>query len=93
MGVGLALGILLNGFASDIDFVQTYIINGLFHVVGKIFIKALKMLVVPLVIFYLICVVSGFGDVLMGRVGLKAFMLDMLIPTMAINLVLWLSLL
>ncbi len=40
MGVGLALGILLNGFASDIDFVQTYIINGLFHVVGKMFIKA-----------------------------------------------------
>ncbi len=48
MGVGLLFGILLNGFASDSDFLQTYIVNGLFHVVGTMFINALKMLVVPL---------------------------------------------
>ncbi len=89
MGLGLSVGILLNNFASDINFVQTYIVNGLFYVVGKIFINALKMLVVPLVTFSLICGVCGIGDIgMLGRVGFKTFMLYMLTTAMAISLAL-----
>ena len=36
-------------------FLNTYVVNGFFHVVGKLFVNALKMLVVPLVLFSLVC--------------------------------------
>ncbi len=87
MVCGLLLGSLINAFASDVAFVQDYLVNGLFHVIGAMFISALKMLVVPLVTFSLICGVCGIGDVnTLGRVGLKAFLLFMLTTALAITL-------
>jgi len=87
MGAGLLLGSMLNAFASDVQFINDYFVNGLFHVVGAIFISLLKMLVVPLVTFSLICGVCGIGDInKLGRVGLKAFLLFMLTTALAITL-------
>lgn len=89
MGIGLILGSLINVFFSEVAFVQTYLVNGLFHVVGAAFVNALKMLVVPLVTFSLICGVCGIGDVsVLGRIGLKAFGLYILTTGMAITLAL-----
>jgi Na+/H+-dicarboxylate symporter len=89
MCIGLATGSLINAFAHDIGFVQTYLVNGLFHVVGAAFVNSLKMLVVPLVTFSLICGVCGIGDVaVLGRVGIKAFALYILTTAMAISLAL-----
>jgi len=89
MGVGLITGSLINAFASDINFIQTYFVNGLFHVVGAAFVNSLKMLVVPLVTFSLICGVCGIGDVaVLGRVGFKAFALYILTTGLAITLAL-----
>ena len=87
MGAGLVLGSLINAFASDVDFVQDYLVNGIFLVIGSIFISLLKMLVVPLVTFSLICGVCGIGDInKLGRVGIKAFGLFMLTTALAITL-------
>ncbi|HEX22666.1 MAG TPA: dicarboxylate/amino acid:cation symporter [Chromatiales bacterium] len=87
MVCGLILGSLINAFAADVAFVQDYLVNGLFHVIGAMFISALKMLVVPLVTFSLISGVCGIGDVnTLGRVGLKAFLLFMLTTALAITL-------
>ncbi len=87
MVCGLILGSLINAFASDVAFIQDYLVNGLFHVIGAMFISALKMLVVPLVTFSLICGVCGIGDVnTLGRVGFKAFLLFMLTTALAITL-------
>ncbi len=84
---GLIVGSLINAFASEVAFIQDYLVNGLFHVVGALFISALKMLVVPLVTFSLICGVCGIGDVnTLGRVGIKAFLLFMLTTALAITL-------
>jgi Na+/H+-dicarboxylate symporter len=89
MAVGLVLGSLINAFASDVAFIQDYFVNGLFHVVGSMFITGLKMLVVPLVTFSLICGVYGIGDInKLGRVGVKAFGLFILTTTLAITLAL-----
>lgn len=89
MGIGLLLGSLINGFAFDIEWVQVYLVNGAFHVVGTVFINALKMLVVPLVTFSLISGVCGIGDVsVLGRVGIKAFLLYLLTTATAITLAL-----
>ncbi|MFN4044022.1 dicarboxylate/amino acid:cation symporter [Limnobacter sp.] len=78
--VGMALGIVvglainLSGLNSEGSFVQEFITGGLFHVVGKMFINALNMMVVPLVLFSLICGVCGIGDVkLLGKIGTKSF--------------------
>ena len=87
MAAGLLLGSLINAFASDVGFIQDYFVNGLFHVVGAMFITGLKMLVVPLVTFSLICGVYGIGDITrLGRVGVKAFGLFILTTTLAITL-------
>ena len=87
MGAGLVLGSLINAFASDNDFVQDYLVNGIFHVAGALFISLLKMLVVPLVTFSLICGVCGIGDInKLGRVGAKSFGLFMLTTALAITL-------
>ena len=89
MAAGLVLGSLINAFASDVAFIQDYFINGLFHVVGAMFITGLKMLVVPLVTFSLICGVYGIGDInKLGRVGVKAFGLFILTTVLAITLAL-----
>ena len=87
MAAGLMLGSLINAFASDVALIQDYFVNGLFHVVGAMFITGLKMLVVPLVTFSLICGVYGIGDIAkLGRVGVKAFGLFILTTTLAITL-------
>jgi len=87
MVAGLMLGSLINAFASDVAFIQDYFVNGLFHVVGAMFITGLKMLVVPLVTFSLICGVYGIGDIAkLGRVGVKAFGLFILTTALAITL-------
>lgn len=87
MGAGFVLGSLINAIASEVVFIQTYIVNGLFHVVGAVFISLLKMLVVPLVTFSLICGVCGLGDIgKLGRVGIRAFLLFLLTTALAITL-------
>ncbi len=87
MVAGLVVGSLINAFAADVEAVQTYLVGGLFHVFGAIFISMLKMLVVPLVTFSLICGVCGLGDVnKLGRVGLKSFLLFMLTTALAISM-------
>ena len=86
MALGIIVGLVLNltGLISN-SFVDTYIVNGLFHVVGKMFVNALKMLVVPLVFFSLICGVCGIGDIrMLGRVGGKSFALYMMTTAIAI---------
>jgi len=87
MLAGLIVGSIINSTASDVDWVQDYLVLGLFHVVGAMFISMLKMLVVPLVTFSLICGVCGIGDIgKLGRVGGKAFALFMLTTGLAITL-------
>ncbi len=87
MVAGLMIGSFINNFAADTPWVQDYLVFGLFHVVGAIFISMLKMLVVPLVTFSLICGVCGIGDISkLGRVGGKAFALFMLTTALAITL-------
>ncbi|MCK5640451.1 MAG: dicarboxylate/amino acid:cation symporter [Gammaproteobacteria bacterium] len=87
MAAGLILGSLINAFMGQVSWVQEYLVSGLFHVVGAIFISTLKMLVVPLVTFSLICGVCGLGDISkLGRVGLKSFLLFLMTTALAISL-------
>lgn len=92
LGITVGLVINLTGMNADGSFINTYIVNGGFHVVGKMFINALKMLVVPLVFFSLICGVSGIGNIkTLGRVGSKSFGLYMLTTAIAIAMAITLA--
>ncbi len=87
MGLGIAVGLLfsLTGLNAPGSLVQVYLVDGLFLIVGKMFVNALKMLVVPLVFFSLICGVCGIGNLsTLGRVGIKSFSLYMMTTATAI---------
>ncbi len=87
MLLGIIVGLVVNvsGWNSEGGFVQEYVVEGIFYIIGKMFITALKMLVVPLVFFSLISGVLGIGDVRkLGSVGLKSFVLYMLTTAIAI---------
>ena len=88
MLLGIIVGLIINivGLNTQESFVNEYIVEGLFYIVGKMFITALKMLVVPLVFFSLISGVLGIGDIRkLGSVGLKSFALYMLTTALAIS--------
>lgn len=89
MGLGIIVGLFFNltGLNATGSFINEYIVNGLFHTIGKMFVNALKMLVVPLVFFSLICGVCGIGNIrTLGRVGGKSFALYMMTTAIAIAL-------
>ncbi|MEA1954677.1 MAG: dicarboxylate/amino acid:cation symporter [Campylobacterota bacterium] len=84
---GIIVGLVINmsGLNTEGSFVNQYVVGGLFYIIGKMFVTALKMLVVPLVFFSLISGVLGIGDVRkLGSVGLKSFGLYMLTTAVAI---------
>jgi len=87
MALGILVGLIINlgGFNTEGSFVNEYVVGGIFYVVGKLFITALKMLVVPLVFFSLISGVFGIGDISkLGKVGAKSFALYMMTTALAI---------
>lgn len=84
-GILVGLAINLFGLNEEGSFVNFYFVNGIFYIIGKMFITALKMLVVPLVFFSLVSGVFGIGDISkLGKVGIKAFGLYILTTAMAI---------
>lgn len=92
MCLGLIAGSAINAFGNDNGWIREYLVDGLFHVGGASFINALKMLVVPLVTFSLICGVCGIGDIAsLGRIGIKTFALYLLTTGLAVSLALLLA--
>ncbi len=94
--LGMVLGVVVGVIFSRMNspFIDEQIVNGLFAMVGTMFVNALKMLVVPLVIFSLITGVMGIGDIrILGRVGGKSFGLYILTTAIAIAVAIMLALL
>lgn len=88
MALGIILGLTINVLNLNVEggFINTYVIEGLFAIIGKLFINSLKMLVVPLVLISLICGVCGIGDIrLLGRIGTKTFFIYMITTALAIT--------
>lgn len=72
MGAGILIGLLLRNFFGGSEWVQDYITEGFFHVIGTIFINSLKMLVVPLVFISLVCGTCSLSEPSkLGRLGGK----------------------
>ncbi|SFV66353.1 Proton/glutamate symport protein @ Sodium/glutamate symport protein [hydrothermal vent metagenome] len=94
MFLGIIVGLVINRAGLNVEgtFTHEYVVDGLFYMVGKMFITALKMLVVPLVFFSLISGVFGIGDISkLGKVGAKSFVLYMMTTALAIAMAIGLA--
>ncbi len=90
---GLAVGLVING-AGPVGLHQELLVDGLFNVVGSIFIASLKLLVVPLVFVSLVCGTAALDDVSkLGRVGGRTLALYLVTTAAAISLALLLAVL
>lgn len=73
--VGLVLGLITGLIVFQLPsgvLKDTFLINGIFQLVGQVFLRGIMMLVVPLVFISLVNGASGMGDVKkLGRVGVK----------------------
>lgn len=84
MGAGAGCGLALEAWGTE--WLSNWLVEGLFAMLGTMFLNALKMLVVPLVFFSLLCGVTGIGDLgALGRVGGKALGLYLLTTAIAIS--------
>jgi len=92
MLAGVLVGIALNMYGSGAGLVNDLLVDGLFYVVGAVFVAMLKLMVVPLVVVSLVCGVNAMGDVrTIGRVGGKTLGLYLLTTAIAIMLALLLA--
>lgn len=91
MGVGALFGILLNQF-SEVPWINEYLVLGLLHVVGAMFIASLTMMVVPLVFVSLVVGVTSLGSLsALGRMSIKALMLYLFTTAVAVTIALSLA--
>ena len=84
--IGLALGVALGAFLHEMDAKQTewWVVNVL-QPAGDIFIRLIKMIVIPIVISSLIVGIAGVGDAKkLGRIGLKTIIYFEVVTTVAI---------
>ncbi|WP_346874067.1 dicarboxylate/amino acid:cation symporter [Clostridium sp. UBA5988] len=89
--LGLITGIIFNfipeGFIRD-----ELLINGVFYLVGQAFLKAIMMLVVPLVFISLVNGAASMGDIKkLGRIGVKTVLFYLATTAIAISIALSLS--
>lgn len=84
--LGGIFGIILHYYFFYNDFVNKFIINGLFYVVGNGFLRGMQMLVVPLVFCSLICGSMSIGDSKkLGKVGVKTILFYLATTAIAIT--------
>jgi Na+/H+-dicarboxylate symporter len=83
---GLALGLILN-LIGPTAFSNDYLVNGVLHVGGKIFLASLKLLVVPLVFISLTCGTASLDTIKkLGRIGGKTLALYLFTTALAISI-------
>lgn len=87
MVTGLLMGLVMRYQFEGVAFVETYLVNGLFDVIGQIFLTVLKMIVVPLVFTSIVCGACSLKDIsMLGRLGGKTIGLYLLTTCIAISL-------
>ena len=85
--LGAICGIILYGLVPAGVIRDDILINGIFKVLGKGFLRAMQMLVVPLVFCSLVCGSMAIGDTKkLGRVGVKTILFYLVTTAIAITL-------
>lgn len=86
MILGGITGIIFHYFIPSGFVKDTLFINGIFYVIGNGFLRAMQMLVVPLVLCSLICGSMSIGDTKkLGKVGVKTVLFYLVTTALAIT--------
>jgi len=89
--LGLATGIILN-FIPESFVRDQILIDGVFYLIGQVFLRAIMMLVVPLVFISLVTGSGSMGDVKkLGRIGVKTVLFYLVTTAIAISIALTLA--
>lgn len=92
MFLGIALGSIVNYIGVKEGFFQTYILNGLIEIGGRVFLSSLKLLVVPMVFVSLVAGTGSLEDIKkLGRLGSKTFGYYVATTALAIALALFVA--
>lgn len=87
--LGCLVGVVLHYFVPAGEIRDEILINGVFYVVGNGFLRAMQMLVVPLVFCSLVCGSMSMGDSQkLGKVGVKTLAFYLLTTAVAITVAL-----
>jgi Na+/H+-dicarboxylate symporter len=92
LALGAVLGVVLNwlhlkGWFPADHTLRVFLVDGVFLVIGQIFLASLKLLVVPLVLVSLACGTAALEDVTkLGRIGAKTLGLYLLTTAVAVTL-------
>ena len=85
--LGVLVGIIFNLLKDSFPLISEFLIKDILKVGGEVFLKILKMLVVPIVFCSLICGVCNLKDFSsLGRISLKTITLYILTTSIAITL-------
>lgn len=87
--LGAVVGAIINTWFMDINVVKNVIVEGVFYVIGQGFVSLMKMLVVPLVFFSIICGAAAIGDTkTLGSVGVRTIIFYLFTTMMAVAIAL-----
>ena len=88
---GILFGIILNILNHD-TFITNFIIKNVLNIVSDLFISALKLIIIPLIFFSIVCgIISLSDDISISRLGTKTLALYIMTTVIAISLGLFLS--
>ncbi len=89
--IGLIVGLILNKMGAS-DFRDKFLVNGVFTLVGTVFLNAIKMMVVPLVFISIANGAASMSDIRkLGRVGTKTLAFYLVTTAVAITIAIVLS--
>ena len=86
MILGITTGVFLNIFSYDTSLSDFIVIN-FFNIVSDLFISALKLVIIPLIFFSIVCgIISLSDDTSLSRLGIKTLSLYLITTIIAISL-------
>jgi Na+/H+-dicarboxylate symporter len=89
MILGLIVGLLLNFYVTDPFIKDIVLMNNVFYLGGSLFIKLMKMLVVPLVFFSIVVGVASISDIrTIGSIGGTTILIYLITTAIAVTIAL-----
>ena len=89
MVLGLIFGLILNFFVNDPFIKDIVLMNNVFYLGGNVFIKLMKMLVVPLVFFSIVVGVASISDIRkIGKIGGLTIIIYLITTAIAVTIAL-----
>ena len=92
MVLGFIVGIILNFYVQDPFIKNVVLIDNVFYLGGTVFIRLMKMLVVPLVFFSIVVGVASISDIKkIGAIGGRTILIYLITTALAVSIALFIA--